>query len=137
MEEILLEVYRNGNQADIYALWEQILTEILLSAEEVSWEEGTIYRFDQEWTLENVPAGFVLYRALLRFYCAYEVANQTLPLSELARSFGLAAGWKDYRQLESLFFGVVTDAVHMAESDAFCGDTRKACLESIARITGK
>lgn len=174
LEEILLEVYRNGNQADIYALWEQILTEILLSSEEVSWEdnilytfgldivpdkerygailrtgyldmiprnafweEGTIYWFDQEWTLENVPARFVLYRALLRFYCAYEVANQTLPLSELARSFGLAAGWKDYQQLESLFFGVVTDAVHMAESDAFCGDTRKACLESIARITGK
>ncbi len=100
-------------------------------------KEGIIYWFDQEWTLENVPAGFVLYRALLRFYCSYEEANQTLPLSELARRYGLAAGWRDYRQLESLFFGVVTDAAHMAESEAFCGDVRKACLESIARITGR
>lgn len=101
------------------------------------WDGQNIYWFDQEWTLENVPAGFVLYRALLRFYCAYEVANQVLPLTEIVHRYGLAAGFKDYQQLESLFFGVVTDPVHIAETDAFCGDARKACLESIARLTGK
>lgn len=174
LEEKLLEVYHSKDTADMYALWDRVLTEILASAEEVSWEdnilytfgldivpdkerygmilktgyldmiprnafvkEGIIYWFDQEWTLENVPAGFVLYRALLRFYCSYEEANQTLPLSALAGRYGLAAGWRDYQRLESLFFGVVTDAAHMAESEAFCGDVRKACLESIARITGR
>lgn len=49
--------------------------------------KGSIYWFDRKWTLENVPARFVLYRALIRFYCAYEVANQTLLLSELACLF--------------------------------------------------
>lgn len=101
------------------------------------WEGNVIYWFDQEWTLENVPADFVLYRAILRFYCSFEEANKALPLTELARRYGLAAGWKDYQQLESLFFGVVADAAHIAESDAFCGDTRKASLETIARITQK
>ncbi len=101
------------------------------------WEGNVIYWFDQEWTLENVPANFVLYRALLRFYCSFEEANKVLPLSDLARRYGLAAGWKDYQQLESLFFGVVADAAHIAEADAFCGDTRKACLETIAKITQK
>ena len=98
------------------------------------YKDKEIYWFDQEWKLEHVPAGFVLYRAILQFYCSYEEANQALPLTKIAREFGLAPLWKDFQQLDSLFGGVITDAVLMAEVRGFEGDSRNASIRNIRRL---
>lgn len=97
-------------------------------------KDGGIYWFDQEWKLEHIPAGFVLYRAILQFYCSYEDANRALPLTEIARELGLAPLWKDYQQLDSLFCSVIADSVLMAEVRGFEGDSRNASIRSIQRL---
>lgn len=98
------------------------------------WKEDEIYWFDQEWKLENIPAGFVLYRAVLQFYCSYEEANKTISLVELAKALGLAMLWKDFNQLDELFNGVILDSTLLEEVSGFKGDARRASLKNIQRL---
>lgn len=98
------------------------------------WKEDEIYWFDQEWKLENIPAGFVLYRAVLQFYCSYEEANKTLSLVELAKTLGLAMLWKDFNQLDELFNSVILDSTLLEEVSGFRGDAKRASLKNIQRL---
>ena len=98
------------------------------------WENNHILWFDQEWKLENVPAKFILYRAIVQFYCSYEEVNQILPLTILAKRYGLAMLWKDFQQLDDLFSSVIIDPILMAETKGFRGDGKSASLKSINRL---
>jgi len=98
------------------------------------YEEGKITWFDQEWVLENVPAKFVLFRAINQFYQSYEEVAEILPMSVVAQKYDLLIIWKEFQQLEQLFIGSVIDNVHFAESKAFGGNPTKDVVGSIRRL---
>ncbi len=97
-------------------------------------QDDKIIWFDQEWTLENVPAKFVMYRLLVQFYSSYEFVNKVLPISVVAQKYDLLMSWKDFQDLESLFMSVVIDTTHLAECNGFSGNYEMACRSSINRI---
>ena len=93
-----------------------------------------LYWFDQEWTLENVPAKFVLYRAFVEFYSAYSEMDQYIPLAALAEKYGLLCIWGELKQLNELFGKSVMDEKHLMESSFFRNSDRDICLKNIQKI---
>lgn len=96
--------------------------------------EGEMYWFDQEWILENVPAGFVFFRAIKEFYYAYPEANQVLAMEEVAAHFGMADAWADFVKMESVFQDVVMDKKHAEESGVYRRSGRAECIANIHKI---
>lgn len=81
--------------------------------------ENGVYWFDQEWTLENVPAKYVLYRAVIQFYSSWKHANDILPIREIILRYDLLPAWKDFEILDHLFAGVIVDPNQLAEHKFF------------------
>lgn len=77
--------------------------------------EEKIYWFDQEWILENVPAKYILYRAITQLYSSWKYTNTILPVRELILRYELLPAWKDFELLDNLFAGIVTDPDQLAE----------------------
>ena len=96
--------------------------------------DGFIDTVSLEWVLENVPAKFVLFRAINQFYQSYEEVAEILPMSVVAQKYDLLIIWKEFQQLEQLFIGSVIDNVHFAESKAFGGNPTKDVVGSIRRL---
>lgn len=71
--------------------------------------DGEFVWFDMEWKLENVPAAYVVYRAVKEFYSSYQNVEKVCPLRELLTQLGILSIWDDCSLLERLFFGVVID----------------------------
>ena len=98
--------------------------------------EDGIYWFDQEWTLENVPARYVLYRALTQFYSSWKRANDILPIRDIILRYGLLPPWKDFETLDNLFAGVIVDPAQLAEHRFFetvNGQTYVANIQKLIR----
>lgn len=95
---------------------------------------GKTVWFDQEWVLENVPAKFVLFRAINQFYQSFEEAADVLPMSVVAQKYDLLVIWKEFQQLEQLFVNSVLDTTHFAEGSAFHGNASKDVVNSIRRL---
>lgn len=98
------------------------------------YKENEIYWFDQEWVLENIPAKYILYRAICEFYNSYPETERILPISELAERYELETAWEDFQKLESLFLGSVLDMQHMKESAQIRGNRVEVCVENIKKI---
>lgn len=96
-----------------------------------------IFGFDQEWRLENVPAKFILQRAIVQFYYSFKKANNILPIENIARYYGLENSWKDFQNVEKLFGGLVTDDVLLSEYFAFKGNPAGSSVNSINRLLKK
>ncbi len=81
--------------------------------------EDGIYWFDQEWTLENVPAKYVLYRAVTQFYSSWKRIHEIMPVREIILRYDLLPPWKDFQALDNLFTGVIVDPAQLAEHRFF------------------
>ncbi len=172
LENVLLEAYKNGDKQTIYEIWDKVWSDIMISSDEVPWNDNIMYTmnlgisedenkygkilrtgfldmtvsnafcdnkdllwFDQEWILENVPARFVLFRAIKMFYSAYYVTcEKCIPLDEIADRYVLRGGWDDYSKLEGLFQGVVTDDLLFSEYMSFRGNSLEDRTSSIKRL---
>ena len=81
-------------------------------------EEGLLW-FDQEWTLENMPASFVMFRAIREFWYSYPDIGNHLDIEKVMHRYKVANVYKTYTNVEKLFVGAVMDAKHMAEANGF------------------
>lgn len=109
------------------AYLDMILRNAFYKDEKITW-------FDQEWVLENVPAKFVLFRAINQFYQSYEEAAEVLPMSVVAQKYDLLIVWKEFQRLEQLFINSVIDNVHFSEGSAFGGNPTRDVVNSIRRL---
>lgn len=75
--------------------------------------------FDQEWTLENTPASFVLFRLIKEFWISFPEIERHLSIDDIVSRYKLGSIWKTYSDVESLFLGAVIDQNHLEESAAF------------------
>lgn len=98
------------------------------------WSEKSFLWFDQEWTLENVPAIFVMYRALIELYVSYPELEKCIPITEQAIRYHLVETWADMRQLEQLFEGVIIDADHYSSSNRLARGSINICAENINKL---
>lgn len=94
-----------------------------------------IYWFDQEWTLENVPAKYILYRAITQFYSSRKQACDVLPIKELIQRYDLLPPWKDFQVLDNLFAGVITNPNQLAERKFYENVKEQTYLENIKKIS--
>lgn len=93
-----------------------------------------IYWFDQEWTLENVPAKYVLYRAVTQFYSSWKQANDILPIREIILRYELLPPWKDFEILDHLFAGVIVDPNQLAEHKFFANVDNQTYVSNIKKL---
>lgn len=68
---------------------------------------GELYYFDQEFTLANCPANYVLYRALRYTYLFIREMEELIPLREMQLLFQLVNTWDVYEQKEEEFLSKV------------------------------
>lgn len=92
--------------------------------------------FDQEWKLENVPASYIMFRAIFAFYVGMANRKTFVTVNDLALRYGLVECWDEFNQLESAFIQSVTDAKHIQESTGFQGNPRNDMINCIKRIMG-
>jgi hypothetical protein len=95
------------------------------------WYQDSIYWFDQEWVLENVPTRYIMYRILKEFYCSFPDLIDQESLSVLVNRYELLDGWDDYDQIEKLFVSVVADNTALAENRSFCEPCEEAVIHNI------
>ncbi|MCI9318615.1 MAG: class I SAM-dependent methyltransferase [Lachnospiraceae bacterium] len=99
--------------------------------------EDGIYWFDQEWILENVPAKYVMYRALVQFYSTWkQAASNLLSAQELILRYNLSSCWNDFNVLDLLFAKVVIDPTQLAEHRFFETENKQIPVTNIRKILG-
>lgn len=98
------------------------------------WNDGNIKWFDQEWTLENVPAGYIMYRLLVEFYLSYPELNDILPCQKVAEKYNILCVWNDLERLNGLFTASVTDQKAIAEFVNFQKTSDADYLQNIKKI---
>lgn len=101
------------------------------------WKDEEIVWFDQEWILENTPAKFVLFRAIIQLYGSYSELQEIMPVAVLAERYALAAIWKELYNVENLFVGAVIDQVHLLELRGFQGSVSTDSLQNIKELAHK
>ena len=67
------------------------------------WEDGTIRYFDQEFTVKQCPAKYVLFRALRYTWIHLPHAEQTIPPDDVKKRFGLERLWNNFMRHEERF----------------------------------
>lgn len=93
------------------------------------------YWFDQEWVLEGIPAGFVLFRAIIEFYGKYkERVSNVISIPALAGRYNLLMVWKEYVELNKLFMDNVIDRLHMEEEMQFWGNEYQGVINAVNRV---
>lgn len=100
------------------------------------YENGEIMWFDQEWILENVPAKFVLYRALISVYSSFPEIQKNIPIEEIVKKYNFFDVFKDFEKLNIMFCNVVVDKMNLEERSMFQGCDRNVCIENIKKIMG-
>lgn len=73
-----------------------------MNGEELLW-------YDQEWTLDNVPAKFVLYRAMVETYTSISELNEVIPTTEFIKHYGMDGHLEVFMALNELFLQMVMD----------------------------
>lgn len=96
--------------------------------------EEKMYWFDQEWILENIPAKYILYRALKEFYISFPDMNKKLPMEKMIKRYHMQNIWKDFETLEALFVSSVMDQKHLSLSNVFRGSDKERCISNINKI---
>lgn len=67
------------------------------------WENGKILFYDQEFTKDDCPAGYVMFRALRDIYAFLPEINNHIPLEFMKKRYGLVSTWELYAREEEKF----------------------------------
>ena len=65
--------------------------------------QNELYFFDQEFALDDCPAGYVMYRTLIYTYMYLPTIEQAVPMETLKRRYHLEDAWQAYEQEEHAF----------------------------------
>lgn len=90
--------------------------------------------YDQEWMLENVPADYIIYRALGTLYFSYPEINDYVPMENVIRQCGLEKSWDGLKKIERLFSASVRDGVHLTQRNTYSQVSDEAIVNNIKKI---
>lgn len=103
--ELGIDVYRSDkNYGKILreGYLDMIPRNCFIKGEELWW-------FDQEWTLDNVPSKFILFRGLLEMYSAFPEIQEFFPLEKVFLNYGMETYINTFVMLNQLFMSMVMD----------------------------
>lgn len=93
---------------------------------------------DQEWELENVPARFIIFRAIVELYFSYPWMNQVIEPSELFEHFCITDDiQKKYSQLNEFFFESVVNPLATRENAAFRGINMQHIVNNLSYLNSR
>lgn len=69
----------------------------------ILYKDQKLYVYDQEFTAENCPAGYVLFRGIKYTYMSFPDIGANVPAGELKKRFGLEKSWDTYEKMEQAF----------------------------------
>lgn len=98
------------------------------------WINGEYYWFDQEWNLENVPAKYPMYRAILEIYNSYNYIDDIVRFEDIVKRYELVSIWEELQMIDQLFIEVVADQYHFATENKLNTVSREECINSIDRL---
>ena len=96
--------------------------------------DNELHWFDQEWTLENVPARHILYRGLKEVYASFPEISSTLSLRTVAEHYNLVDIYTELDLIDTLFWNHVLDLKHTAASIPFRNSSHENCRINIKKI---
>ena len=65
--------------------------------------DGEFCFFDQEFSMDNCPAGYIIFRALRYLYLTYPDIDRIVPLDKLKEKYGIEEDWDKYLKMEDDF----------------------------------
>ena len=98
------------------------------------YEDGSVCWFDQEWILEDVPAKFVLCRAIAQFYYAYPDFEKFCSMQVLLDKYEITSVYGEFQILEHMFTELIFDEKQLIESAAFRGGDMDTCVSNIKKL---
>ena len=98
------------------------------------WTGKEIKWFDQEWKLENVPAGFIMFRAVNAFYFSLSGQSACVSLKDLVLRYSLGTCWEDFKKLDEVFLKSVCEEKHIQECLGAQGSPVSDAVNCVKRI---
>ena len=90
--------------------------------------------YDQEWMLENIPADYVVYRALGTVYFSYPEINDYIPMENIIEQCGLEKSWRGFKKIEQLFSASIRDELHIIQKNRCSQVIEEGIVENIKKI---
>lgn len=90
--------------------------------------------YDQEWMLENIPADYVVYRALGTVYFSYPEINGYIPMENIIEQCGLEKSWSGFKKIEQLFSASIRDELHIIQKNRYSQVIEEGIVENIKKI---
>ena len=84
--------------------------------------------------LENVPADYIIFRALGTVYFSYQDINDKVPMAHIIEKCGLKDSWEGFKEIEKLFSASVRDELHIKEESGFSRIDTEKMIENIKKI---
>ena len=75
--------------------------------------DGECLWFDQEWTLDNVPSMFILYRGMLEVYARFSIIKNAVPMEEWLKHYGIDNHLEVFSSLDELFSEMILDKYYV------------------------
>ena len=110
-----------------YGYLDMIFRNAFIQDEKLIW-------FDQEWMLENVPADYIIYRALGTVYFSYPDINDKVPMSDIIEKCGLKDSWEGFKEIEKLFSSSIRDELHIQEGAVFSQVNAEKIIDNVKKI---
>ncbi len=90
--------------------------------------------YDQEWMLENIPADYIIYRALGTVYFSYPEINDYVPMESVIKQCGLEKSWNGFKKIEQLFSASIRDEMHITQKNRCSQVNEEGIVENIKKI---
>lgn len=90
--------------------------------------------YDQEWMLENIPADYIIYRALGTVYFSYPEINDYVPMESVIKQCGLEKSWNGFKKIEQLFSASIRDEMHITQKNRCSQVNDERIVENIKKI---
>lgn len=100
-------------------------------------EKKELIFFDQEFVLQNAPAGYVMFRALKYTYFFMPFAKGIVSLDEMKREYHLEQAWNYYNEEEREFVADNRDYKTYGNFNKWCKRDKKQILANIERLQGE
>lgn len=100
-------------------------------------ETGEFVWFDQEWSLEKVPASYILFCNIWELYLSYPWMDEILTMDTFLAHYQILHNKSAYIRLRMLFQKSICDNDYMEVYSQFAGVSRDKIITNINALLGK
>ena len=98
------------------------------------WIDDEFWWFDQEWNLENIPAKYPMYRAIVEMYHSYPDLQKIVSVQDIIARYDIGSSLDEIQALEKLFISVVCDKYGLSAGNSLPSISDDSIVNTINRI---